>query len=113
MHVREAQEKEFYSPLEEGERRNRLRRLDDLLATLEELNLREAGELPSTLRERMVLEGIPVQVSSSITDLIDLVLSSQEQYMLRERRKGPRRRRMTFIPTDEELVSVISRRYRT
>jgi hypothetical protein len=108
-----AQEKEFYSPLEEGERRNRLRRLDDLLATLEELNLREAGELPSTLRERMVLEGIPVQVSSSITDLIDLVLSSQEQYMLRERRKGPRRRRMTFIPTDEELVSVISRRYRT
>jgi hypothetical protein len=31
--------------------------------------------------------------------------------MLKERRTGRRRRRLTFVPTDEELVSVISRRY--
>jgi hypothetical protein len=102
---------EFYSPLDESERRAGLRRLDDLLLALEELNMREAGHLPGALRDKLAAEGIPVGDSTSVTELIDIVLSSQEQFMLRERRTGRRRRRMTFIPTDEELVSVISRRY--
>jgi hypothetical protein len=102
---------EFFSPLEEGERRAGLRRLDDLLLALEELNLRESGGIPQQLREKLLVEGIPVRSDSTVTDLIDIVLSSQEQYMLKERRTGRRRRRMAFVPSDEELVSVISRRY--
>lgn len=104
-------EGEFYSPLSESERRAGLRRLDDLLLALEELNMREAGQMPATLRQKLTAEGIPVRETTTVTELIDIVLSSQEQFMLKERRTGRRRRRLSFIPTDEELVSVISRRY--
>jgi hypothetical protein len=110
--VRNGQDREYYSPLEEGERRIRLRRLDDLLGALEDLNLREQGQLPPGLRDRLLIEGIPVQSSSTVTDLLDMVLSSQEQYMLKERRTGPRRRRLSFIPTDDELVQVLASRFR-
>jgi hypothetical protein len=110
MPVREAQDKEFFSPLDEGERRAGLRRLDDILLALEELNMREAGEIPIALKERLLREGIPVS-GNTITELIDVVLGSQDQFMLKERRTGRRRRRLSFVPTDEELVSVISRRY--
>jgi hypothetical protein len=109
--VKQVTDQEFYSPLDETNRRAGLRRLDDLLLALEELNMREAGSMPAVLREKLVSEGIPVRDETTITDLIDIVLSSQEQFMLKERRTGRRRRRLTFIPTDEELVSVISRRY--
>ena len=102
---------EFFSPLNESERREGLRRLDDLLLALEELNMREAGQMSSPLRARLLAEGIPVRDSTTVTELIDIVLSSQEQFMLKERRTGRRRRRLSFIPTDEELVSVITRRY--
>ncbi len=102
---------EFFSPLDEDDRRAGLRRLDDLLLALENLNLREAGGMPEALRQKLQREGIPVTDSTTVTELIDIVLGSQEQYMLRERRTGRRRRRLTFIPTDEDLVSVISRRY--
>jgi hypothetical protein len=111
MRVKHVPTGEFYSPLDESERREGLRRLDDLLLALEEMNLREAGQMPQTLRDKLVAEGIPVRDSTNVTELIDIVLSSQEQFMLKERRTGRRRRRLTFIPTDEELVSVISRRY--
>ena len=109
--MKQVTDQEFYSPLDENNRRAGLRRLDDLLLALEELNMREAGSMPPMLREKLVKEGIPVRDNTTITDLIDIVLNSQEQFMLKERRTGRRRRRMTFIPTDEELVSVISRRY--
>ncbi|MHB8508709.1 MAG: hypothetical protein ACYDGR_08695 [Candidatus Dormibacteria bacterium] len=110
--MRQPKDTEFFSPLEEGERRNRLRRLDDLLAVLEELNLRAQGELPGTFRERLLREGIPVKTDSNVTDLIETVLSSQEQYMLHERRApGRRRRRLSYIPSDDELVSVLSNRF--
>jgi hypothetical protein len=108
--VRDAQDKEFLSPLEEGERRAGLRRLDDILLALEELNMREAGETPKALKDKLLREGIPVS-GTTITELIDVVLGSQDQFMLKERRTGRRRRRLTFVATDEELVSGISRRY--
>lgn len=110
MPVRDAQDKEFFSPLDEGERRARLRRLDDILFALEELNMREAGEIPKALKDKLLGEGIPVS-GNTIPELIDVVLGSQDQFMLKERRTGRRRRRLTFVPTDEELASVISRRY--
>jgi hypothetical protein len=64
---------------EEIERRAGLQRLDDILGALEELNVREAGEIPTGPRK--------------------------------ERRIGPRRRRRRYVPADEELASVILRRY--
>lgn len=76
------------------------------------MNLRDAGTMPDVLREKLRREGIPVQPTSSVTDLIDIVLSTQEQYMLKERRTGRRRRRLAYIPTDDDLVSVISSRFR-
>lgn len=109
--VKPVPDQEFYSPLDENNRRAGLRRLDDLLLALEELNLRAAGSMPESLRLRLQQEGIPVRDGTNVTDLIDMVLSSQDQFMLKERRTGRRRRRLTFIPTDEELVSGISRRY--
>lgn len=74
--------------------------------------MRESGEVPQRLADKLLLEGIPVRPGATVTDIIDMVLSSQEQYMLKERRNGPRRRRLTFIPSDEELVQVISHRFR-
>jgi hypothetical protein len=100
----------FYSPLEEIKRRAGLRRLDDILRALEELNVREAGEIPTGLRQELRDSGVSVR-GNSISALIDLVLGSQEQFLLKERRIGPRRRRRRYVPTDEELASVILRRY--
>ncbi|HEV3232682.1 MAG TPA: hypothetical protein VG245_10565 [Candidatus Dormibacteraeota bacterium] len=111
MHLRDVRSPDFFSPLDESERRQRLRRLDDLLTALEDLNLREQGDLPQRLKDRMIAEGIPVRNAATVTDLIDVVLASQEQYMLKERRTGRRRRRLSFIPTDDDLVAVISSRF--
>ena len=102
--------KEFFLPLDKSDRRAGLRRLDDVLQALEELNLREAGEIPTSLKARLVHEGIPIR-GSSITEPIDVVLGSQEKFVLQERRTGRRRRRRAFVPKDEDLASVIFRRY--
>jgi hypothetical protein len=100
----------YFSILEHSERRVGLRRLDDAVEALEELNLREAGKIPTSLKEKLVNKGIPIH-SNRIAELIDVVLGSQELFLLKERRIGLRRRRRRFLPSDEELVSVISRRY--
>ena len=72
--------------------------------------MREAGEIPTSLKEKLLSEGVPVH-GSTINELIDVVLGSQEKFMLQERRTGRRRRRLSYVPSDEELSSVISRRY--
>jgi hypothetical protein len=102
----------FSSPLQQAERRAGLRRLDDILGALEELNIREEGVIPTSLKQKLREEGVPVQ-GHTISDLIDLVLGSQEPFLLRERRIGPRRRRRTFILDDEDLASVILGRFGT
>ena len=69
MPVRNGHDKEFFSPLDEGERRAGLRRLDDLLRALEELNMREAIEFHiDGLRE----EGYPVPKPKASSSYIDL-----------------------------------------
>jgi hypothetical protein len=108
--VRKEHDKEFFSPLEKDERRAGLRRLDDLLAALEELNLREAGEIPISLRESLLREGVPVH-GSNISELIVVVLGSQQEYMLQERRSGGRRRRPTYVPIEADLIAAIPGRY--
>ena len=95
---------------EEAKRKLSLYALDRVLWALEELNLREAGEIPTSLKERLVHEGIPIR-GNSITELIDVVLGSQEKFLLQERRTGRRRRRRAFVPKDEDLASVIFQRY--
>jgi len=61
-------------------------------------------------RNQLLTEALQY-AGEAITEVIDVVLGSQEQFMLKERRTGRRRRRLTFVPTDDELVSVISRRF--
>ena len=72
--------------------------------------MREAGEIPTSLKEKLRRGGVPVH-GTSINELIDVVLASQQQFMLQERRNVRRRRLLTYVPTNEDLISVISRHY--
>ena len=72
--------------------------------------MREAGEISTSLKQKLLREGVPAH-GSSISELIDVVLGSQQQFMLQERRTGRRRRRLTYVPTEDDLISVISARY--
>lgn len=99
----------YFWTLDDSERRVGLRRLDDAVEALQELNLREAGKIPTSLNEKLVNKGIPIH-SNRIAELIEMVLGSREPFLLKERRTGLRRRRRRFLPPDDELVSVISRR---
>ncbi len=78
----------------EAERRYHLRRLDDLLEALERLNLAEAKDLPTAVKERLEKEGIACDPGVSFTRLIELVWAQQEKYLIdlkTDRRKGARR----------------------
>jgi hypothetical protein len=103
MALRKTDNLVFFSPLAEPERRIGLRRRDDVLGALEELNLREAVEIPTSLKQKLREVGIPLR-GHSISELIDLVLGSQEDYLLKERRTGRPRR---GAPTERELISQI------
>ena len=72
--------------------------------------MREAGEIPTGLKEKLLREAVPIH-GNSINELIDVVLRSQQQFMLQERRTGRRRRRLTYVPTEDDLISIISGRY--
>src|ERR1700737_918448 len=95
--------------LTESERRVGLRRLDDVLQATEELNLREGGEIPTRLKEKLLREGMPVRGNS----------------IYRAHRRGPwppgsihsqgapsRPPPPPHSPLDAQLVSAISSRYR-
>ena len=77
------------------ERRSRLRRLDDLLLALEELNLREAPAVSAAVAARLDQLGIHSNGRAApFADLIEGVLKAQERYMVQapvERRERPRR----------------------
>jgi hypothetical protein len=78
----------------EAERRTNLRRLDDLLEALERLNLAEARELPTAVRDRLEREGVTIDPGVTFSRLIELVWSQQEKYLIdlkADRRKGSRR----------------------
>ncbi len=80
----------------ETERRSNLRRLDDLLEALERLNLKDALTLPVPVRTRLEKEGITVEAGVTFTQLIELVWTAQERYLIdlkADRRKGSRRAR--------------------
>lgn len=81
------------------ERRNRLRRLDDVLEALEQMNLREQTELEQVLAERLVELGIEAPFDQTASQLIERVWAVQQPYLVKivvERRR--RRRRNGALP---------------
>lgn len=64
------------------DRRARLYELDRVLDALEQLNLKEAGELPPTLGEQLAALGVPAPTHPNFTALIEAVWELQEQLLL-------------------------------
>lgn len=82
-------------PFVEENRRQRLRRLDDLLEALEVCNLHEIVVPPAVVQEGLEANGIWPINGKTITQLIDLVLERQADFLIKvpiERRRSPRRR---------------------
>jgi hypothetical protein len=80
---------------DEPNRRTSLRRLDDILETLEQLNLHDRTELPDAVAEALVLLGIESPHDVPIPQLIERVWAMQQPYLITivvERRRRRRRR---------------------
>ena len=76
-------------------RRQGLRRLDDILETLEQLNLHERTELTDYAAERLVMLGIKSPHSIPIPQLIERVWAMQQPFLTTivvERRRRRRRK---------------------
>ncbi len=80
---------------QDEERRQTLRRLDDILETLEQMNLHDRTELSDTLAERLIMLGIERPHSIPVPQLIERVWAMQQPYLITivvERRRLRRRR---------------------
>jgi hypothetical protein len=80
---------------EDPERRQSLRRLDDILETLEQLNLHERTELTDYAAERLVMLGIKNPHDIPIPQLIERIWAMQQPYLttvVLERRRRRRRK---------------------
>ena len=76
-------------------RRQGLRRLDDILETLEQLNLHDKTELPDHVAEALVLLGIAAPHNVPVPQLIERVWAMQQPYLITivvERRRRRRRK---------------------
>ena len=76
-------------------RRQGLRRLDDILETLEQLNLHDKTELPDYVAEALVMLGIDAPHKYPIPQLIERVWAMQQPYLITivvERRRRRRRK---------------------
>jgi hypothetical protein len=80
---------------EDQDRRQVLRRLDDILETLEQLNLHDRTELTDYAAERLVLLGIKDPHSIAIPQLIERIWAMQQPFLTTivvERRRRRRRK---------------------
>jgi hypothetical protein len=80
---------------EDQERRQVLRRLDDILETLEQLNLHEKTDLTDFAAERLVMLGIKNPHDIPIPQLIERVWAMQQPFLTTivvERRRRRRRK---------------------
>jgi hypothetical protein len=80
---------------EDQERRQSLRRLDDILETLEQLNLHDRTELTDYAAERLVMLGIKDPHNIPIPQLIEKVWTMQQPFLTTivvERRRRRRRK---------------------
>lgn len=84
---------------EDQERRSSLRRLDDILETLEQMNLHDRTEINDTLAERLILLGIDKPHSVPIPQLIEKVWAMQQPYLITIVVERRRRRRRRVDPT--------------
>jgi len=75
------------------ERRSGLRRLDDILESLEQLNLHDKTELPDHVAEALVMLGIEQPYSIAIPQLIERVWAMQQPYLITIVVESRRRRR--------------------
>ncbi|GAC1473492.1 MAG: hypothetical protein PVS3B2_04290 [Candidatus Dormibacteraceae bacterium] len=76
-------------------RRQGLRRLDDILERLEQLNLHDKTDLPDEVAEALVLLGIDGPHNLPIPQLIEKVWAMQQPYLITvvvERRRRKRRK---------------------
>ncbi len=67
--------------MKESERRAHLHELDGILDALERLNLREAKELPPSLRQRLHDLGVEAGPRSNVSKLIERVWELQEGFL--------------------------------
>jgi hypothetical protein len=91
----------------ESDRRRHLRRLDDLLEALEQLNLSEITVVPHALAEELRVRGIDSPNRYSPSELIEKVWEMQQPYLLVvpvERRR--RRRRLDRDPNRATVASL-------
>ena len=89
----------------ESERRGSLRRLDDILENLEQLNLHDKTDLPDRVAEALVMLGIESPHGVPIPQLIERVWAMQQPYLITivvERRRRRRRK----LPLDTSLPDI-------
>ena len=85
------------------ERRYNLRRLDDLLESLEQLNLKEVRAVPVVLKARLVEVGVEDAESKTVPQLIEQVWLLQQPHLIDLMIDRRRRRRRQ----DGELQEVV------
>jgi hypothetical protein len=92
---------------EDQERRQVLRRLDDILETLEQLNLHDRTELTDFAAERLVMLGIKNPYSIPIPQLIERVWAMQQPFLTTivvERRRRRRRKMDPMLSSSAGLA---------
>jgi hypothetical protein len=97
---------------ESAERRSQLRRLDDLLEELEQLNLRESKQLTDRIRHSLEAHGIPFEDGAEIRVIIERVWRKQESHMVNpreDRRKLASRRSSGRRPPGQDVIESILR----
>jgi predicted DNA binding CopG/RHH family protein len=97
---------------ETTERRSVLRRLDDILEALEQLNLRESSHLTERIRQSLSSHGIPFEDGAEIRVIIERVWRKQEDHMTavrQDRRKTPSRRSSAHRPPGHDVIESIIR----
>ena len=100
------------TPEETTERRALLRRLDDVLEALEQLNLSEATQLPDRVRRSLEAHQLPYEDGAEVRILIERVWRKQEAHMLsprQERRRNPSRRSGSRRHPGQEVIESILR----
>jgi len=88
---------DIVSKAKSAERKLSLYALDNILWSLEDLNLNDRTTVPDEVVEQMRAFGIPYQPPIAIPDLIELVFTAQERFMNVEPEEINR------VPTLEEL----------
>jgi len=97
---------------ETAERRSVLRRLDDILEALEQLNLRESNQLTDQIRRSLEAQGIPFEDGAEIRVIIERVWHKQESHMANPRqdqRKLTSRRTSARRPPGQDVIESILR----